>query len=108
MLWKSDGVLTVHYNRQTDNEKMTADKEIFFSNYDYYWLKYTMDRGIQEQARYLVAGHSLARFGINDRDIPGLINLAFLSQDYYYSYRIIEKAFDYKVVQKSFDSFCKV
>ena len=58
---------------------MTADKEIFFSNYDYYWLKYTMDRGIEEQARYLVAGHSLARFGINDRDIPGLINLAFLS-----------------------------
>ena len=73
---------------------MTADKDMFFSNYDYYWLKYTMDRGIQEQARYLVAGHSLARFGINDRDIPGLINLAFLSQDYYYSYRIIEKALD--------------
>ena len=61
---------------------MTADKEIFFSNYDYYWLKYTMDRGIGEQARYLIAGHSLARFGINDRDIPGLINLAFPSQDY--------------------------
>ena len=73
---------------------MTAGKEIFFSNYDYYWLKYTMDRGIEEQARYLTAGHSLARFGINDRDIPGLINLAFLSQDYYYSYRIIEKALD--------------
>ena len=73
---------------------MTADKDIFFNNYDYYWLKYTMDRGIQEQACYLIAGHSLARFGINDRDVPGLINLAFLSQDYYYSYKIIQKALD--------------
>ena len=71
-----------------------AVKEDFFRNYDYYWLKYTMDRGIGEQVRYLLTGHSLARFGINDRDVPGLINLAFLSQDYYYSYRIIEKALD--------------
>ena len=52
-----------------------------------------MDRGVDEQARYLVAGHSLARFGINDRDIPGLINLAFLSQDYYYSYTVVKSGF---------------
>lgn len=66
----------------------------FFENYDYYWLKYTMDRGAAEHARYLLVGHSLARFGVNDRGIPGMINLAFLSQDYYYSSKIAEKAME--------------
>ena len=66
----------------------------FFRNYDYYWLKYTMERGMKEKADKLLVGHSLPRFGVNDRDIPGLINLSFFSQDYYYSYRIIERALE--------------
>ncbi|WP_408072649.1 hypothetical protein [Butyrivibrio sp. JL13D10] len=64
----------------------------FFDNYDYYWLKYTLERGKKEQASSLLVGHSLPRFAINDRDIDGLINLAFLSQDYYYSGKIIERS----------------
>lgn len=74
-----------------DTDAISAE---FFENYDYYWLKYTMDRGAAEHARYLLAGHSLARFGVNDREIPGLINLSFLSQDFYYSSKIIEKAIE--------------
>lgn len=66
----------------------------FFSNYDYYWLKYTMERGASERVSSLLVGHSLPRFAINDRDIDGLINLSFLSQDYYYSGKIIERALD--------------
>ena len=75
-------------------ETSDAAYKTFFDNYDYYWLKHTFDKGVTENARYLLVGHSLARFGIDDRYIPGLINLAFLSQDYYYAYKIIEKAIE--------------
>ena len=68
--------------------------EEFNKNYDYYWLKYTMERGVKEKAQILLVGNSLARFGINDSDIPGLINLSSLSQDYYYSSKIIENALE--------------
>lgn len=64
----------------------------FFKNYDYYWLKYTFERGTKENITSLLVGHSMPRFGVNDNDIPGLINLSFMSQDYYYSFKIIEKA----------------
>lgn len=73
---------------------LSEARNCFFDNYDYYWLKHTMDRGIEEQTHCLLVGHSLARFGINDREIPGLINLSFLSQDYYYSSKIIKKALE--------------
>ena len=76
------------------DEKADVAYKTFFDNYDYYWLKHTFDRGVTENAKYLLVGHSLARFGINDRDIPGMINLAFLSQDYYYSYKITEKVIE--------------
>ncbi|SCY10024.1 hypothetical protein SAMN02910292_00878 [Lachnospiraceae bacterium XBB2008] len=68
--------------------------EDFLTNYDYYWLKYTLERGSRESADKVLVGHSLPRFGVNDREIPGLINLAFISQDYYYSARIIERAME--------------
>ena len=71
-----------------------AANRAFSRDYDYYWLKYTMERGVREQAQTLLTGHSLARFGINDAQIPGLVNLAFLSQDYYYSSLIIHSALE--------------
>lgn len=66
----------------------------FSRDIDYYWLKYSMERGEREGAKILLTGHSLARFGINETGIPGLINLAFLSQDYYYSSLIIHSALE--------------
>ncbi len=32
-------------------------KREFFDNYDYYWLKYTLERGKQEKATSLLVGH---------------------------------------------------
>ena len=74
------------------NRAHEAVHDEFFGNYDYYWLKYSIERGAAEKAERLLAGHSLSRFGVIDRDIPGLINLSFFSQDYYYSFKIVEKA----------------
>ena len=68
--------------------------DIFFDNYDYYWLKYTFAAGVKNNATALLAGHSLPRFGVNDFKIKGLINLSFLSQDFYYSELIIKKALE--------------
>lgn len=62
------------------------------NQYDYCWLKYTLKRAALEGSDKLICGHSLARFGITEKMIPGLINLSFISQDYYYSARIIEEA----------------
>lgn len=62
------------------------------NQYDYCWLKYTLKRAASEKSDKLICGHSLARFGITEKLIPGLINLSFISQDYYYSARIIEEA----------------
>ena len=71
-----------------------AASRAFMRDYDYYWMKYTLERGVREKAKTLLAGHSLARFGVNDAQIPSLINLAFLSQDYYYSSLIIQSALE--------------
>lgn len=73
---------------------MVSDKvkKEFFDNYDYYWLRYSFDRAVREDATALLVGHSLSRFGVDDRDIPGLFNLSFFSQDYYYSFKLIERA----------------
>ncbi len=75
------------------NSKEYARRE-FFDNYDYYWLKYTLERGAATQSSFLLVGHSLPRFAVNDKAIEGLINLSFLSQDYYYSGKIIERALE--------------
>ena len=71
-----------------------AARRVFFDHYDYYWLKNTLERGVREGAKALLVGHSLARFGIDDARVPGLVNLAFLSQDYYYSAVIIRFALE--------------
>lgn len=57
----------------------------YMSNYDYYYLKYSLERALQPDIKALVVGSSYARFGIEESilNVP-CINLALASQDIYY------------------------
>ncbi len=58
----------------------------YMSNYDFYYLKYSLKRALEPDTKSLVVGSSYARFGIDESIInEPCINLALASQDMYYA-----------------------
>lgn len=58
----------------------------YMSNYDYYYLKYSLKNALKFDIKSLVVGSSYARFGIEESMLKDpCVNLALPSQDVYYA-----------------------
>ncbi len=66
-------------------------RELYFKNFDYYYLRHNMEKAKKPDTTNLVVGSSYARFGMKEEFFKEkTVNLSLASQDFYYAVKIAD------------------
>lgn len=78
----------IYYNKFIDDSFNLAMK-IYNSQYDYNYLRYSLEKAKKANINGIVVGTSYSMYGIDESMLEGdVVNLSLASQDLYYSYKI--------------------
>ena len=71
--------------------------EAFYDKYDYYYLKKTLQKACtNKNIDTIITGSSYAIFGIDENLLsPNAVNLSMISQDLYYSIKLVYESYKY-------------